>query len=95
MSKFSHGIEPAGPTRKPKAKMVGVGKRKFADGGFVASLKKAAGVGPKKSMLEEELEKIARRDAAPAPAPKVEIPKEDTTKRRKQIDDAERKAVGG
>lgn len=94
-----YGLEPAGTTRKPKARPVVVGKR-FADGGFVASAKKALGMGPKKSMLDEELEKIAKRDAAAAakaaePAKPAEAPKQDNTKRRQQIDDAERRAVGG
>jgi hypothetical protein len=69
--------------------------QKFAEGGFVAGMKKAVGMGPKKSLFEQEMEKSKAKEAAPAPVPKpAPKPAEDETNRRKQIDSALTKAGG-
>lgn len=100
--KTAYGIEPRKPplpTRAARRKTVIVtgSPKKFADGGFVDSMKKAVGMGPKKSLFEQEMEKAKAKAAAPAEKPKeapTAKPAEDTTNRRKQIDAALTRAGG-
>ena len=72
-------------------------KAEHLNRGHNTDIRNFLGMGPKKSLFEQEMEKAKAREAAPAPvAPAAPAPAApvDASKRRQQIDEELRKAGG-